>query len=80
MGMLKKLTEDRGLVTIISIHDLNLALRFADRFLLLKDGAIHRAPENNRLTAEDVREVYGVEMAIVEVAGHPVAVPIKEIN
>lgn len=80
MGMLRRLTETKNLITIISIHDINLALRFTDRFLLLKDGTVHRAPEKNKLAPEDIREVYGVEMAMIEVAGCPVAVPVREIH
>jgi iron complex transport system ATP-binding protein len=76
MGLLKGLTKTADLLTIVSIHDLNLALRFADRFLMLKEGLVHAAVERDGLTPEIIRDVYGVEVALGEVAGCPVAVPL----
>ena len=57
--------EDSGM--IIALHDLNLALRYTDKVLLLKDGEMYAygTPEDV-LTVESVRDVYGVDSAIVE--------------
>ena len=57
--------DDSGM--IIALHDLNLALRYTDKVLLLKDGEIYAygTPEDV-LTVESVRDVYGVNSAIVE--------------
>jgi iron complex transport system ATP-binding protein len=76
MGLLRDVTTRKHLLTIVSIHDLNLSLRFADRFLMLKDGAVHAAVDRTSLSADMIREVYEVEMVMGEVAGHPVAVPV----
>lgn len=65
-----------GLCAVISIHDLNLAVRHADRLLLLRDGRVHAAVPRDDLTAEMIREVYGIEVVLATVAGHPVVVPV----
>jgi iron complex transport system ATP-binding protein len=65
-----------GLCAVISIHDLNLALRHADRLLLLRDGKVHAAIPRDDITAEMIREVYGIEVVLATVAGHPVVVPV----
>ncbi|HJJ85693.1 MAG TPA: ABC transporter ATP-binding protein [Methanocorpusculum sp.] len=52
---------------IVALHDLNLALRYADHVVLLKDGAIYaNGKPEDVLTAEAVRDVYGVESEVVE--------------
>ena len=40
MHLVRKVTRERNLVTIAALHDLGLASRFADRFLLLHRGRI----------------------------------------
>ncbi len=52
---------------IVALHDLNLALRYADRVLLLKDGKIYAdGHPSDVLTPDAVRDVYGVESSLVE--------------
>ena len=52
---------------IIALHDLNLALRYTDKVLLLKDGAMYDYGAPSKvLTADSVREVYGVHAEFVE--------------
>ena len=52
---------------IIALHDLNLALRYTDKVLLLKDGAMYDYGTPSKvLTTESVREVYGVHAEFVE--------------
>ena len=55
------------ITAIIVIHDLNLALRFCDRFLLLKDGEVFRYGDRSVLDSEALRQVYGVDAKVVEV-------------
>ena len=40
LALLRDLTRARGLVTVVAIHDLNAAARFADRMALLCDGRL----------------------------------------
>ncbi len=54
---------------VIVIHDLNLALRFCDRLLLLHDGhALYNGSIREGLTPENIRTVYGVDARIAD--GH----------
>jgi iron complex transport system ATP-binding protein len=57
--------EDSGM--IIALHDLNLALRYTDKVLLLKDGEMYAyGTPSDVLTTESVRDVYGVDAEFVE--------------
>jgi iron complex transport system ATP-binding protein len=57
------------MIAVVVIHDLNLALRFCDRFLLLKDGQVYRHGDRSILDGEALKDVYGVDAQVVEVGG-----------
>ena len=57
------------MIAAVVIHDLNLALRFCDRFLLLKDGSVYRHGDCSILDSNALKEVYGVDAKVVEIEG-----------
>ncbi|BFP53190.1 MULTISPECIES: ABC transporter ATP-binding protein [unclassified Streptomyces] len=68
----------RGRTVVTVLHDLNQAARYADRLVAMKEGRIvaEGAP-GDIVTAELVREVFGLEAVIVPdpVTGSPLVVP-----
>jgi iron complex transport system ATP-binding protein len=62
LDLLGDLTRTRGLITLVAIHDLNAAARFADRIALLCDGRLLAtgSPEAV-LTAPTLARAYRVE-------------------
>lgn len=59
MRLLRAMTER---TVLIVIHDLNLALQFCDRLLLLHEGSVlYHGPIADGLTPERIKTVYGVE-------------------
>lgn len=75
MGLIRRVVAEQGLSAVVAIHDLNIAVRFADRLLFLKERRIHAVSTGKELTAEMIRHVYDVEVALEEVGGHTVVVP-----
>ncbi|MBF0232457.1 MAG: ABC transporter ATP-binding protein [Desulfamplus sp.] len=75
MGMVRKFVKEQNLSAIISIHDLNLAFRFADIFLMMKQHKVYQFIHKNKVTPEMIKEIYGIEMLIADVEGHTVVVP-----
>ena len=65
------LCREDGLTAIVVIHDLSLALRFCDRFLMLRDGTVYRYGGREILDPLSLRETYGVDAKVVEVEGKP---------
>ena len=57
-----------GKSAIVVMHDINLALRFCDRFLLLRQGEVYRYGDHNCLDAQAVRDVYQVNGRLVQIA------------
>jgi iron complex transport system ATP-binding protein len=76
MGLIRRIVETQGLSAVVAIHDLNIAVRFADTFLFLKDGRIHGVSTKEDLTVDMIQQVYGVEVALTDVGGHTVVVPL----
>jgi iron complex transport system ATP-binding protein len=76
MGLVRSIVETKGISAIIAIHDLNIALRFADRFIFLKNGRIHGICGKSELCSEMIQQVYGVDVALSEVNGYTLIVPL----
>ena len=60
----------------VTMHDLNLAIRFADRFLLLKNGTIFAAGGLEVMTPENIESVYSVPVRIKRIEEVPVVIPV----
>ena len=67
MRLVREYCEEKRISVIVSIHDINLALRYSDKFLLLKDGAIYDYGDASVITRQSIREVYQLD---VEVLNH----------
>ncbi len=63
MSIIKAVTAERNAVTLVALHDLNLAARFADHLLLMRDGRIVSAgPPEAMLTSSELGDAYGVRV------------------
>jgi iron complex transport system ATP-binding protein len=78
MELIKGLVAEKGISVIMAVHDLNLASRYADKILMMKDGTIYRAGNSSDvLTEEVILSVYGVVAVVREESGKPYIVPIS---
>ena len=75
LDITKQVVRQQALAAVVILHDLNLALRFADRFLVMKDGAVLALGGREVVDREMIWEVYGVRAQVLEVDGRPVVVP-----
>lgn len=75
MALVRREVQERGVAAAAVMHDINLALRYCDRFLFLKDGLVdaHGGPEV--VTAGQVQRIYGVEVQMLDYNGTKVAIP-----
>ena len=64
-----------GGTSIVVMHDVNLALRLAERFIFMKNGRVISDGGREILKPDLFEEVYGVKVEIEEVRGIPVVVP-----
>lgn len=58
-----ELAANKNMAIIIVLHDLNLALRYADHIVLLKDGKLFASGETDQvLTAQNIESVFEVSI------------------
>ncbi|MBP2171788.1 ABC transporter ATP-binding protein [Methanococcus voltae] len=76
MKIIKDISRTQNITSIIVMHDLNLALQYSDKFLLLKDGNIYAEGGNETINSESIEKVYGVEAGIHDVNGVKMVIPI----
>ncbi len=79
LELVREVVTTHDLICVTILHDLNTALRYGDKLLFLKDGLVHAVITPDEITPEIIREVYGVEAVIGEVAGFPVVYPVSYI-
>jgi iron complex transport system ATP-binding protein len=80
MGLIIHTVKGQGLSAVLSIHDLTLALRFADFFLFLKNGRVHTFGDRSAVTPEVIYEMYGVQVILQEVQGFPVMITLDGVK
>ena len=65
MELIKKITADKNLTTIITLHDPNIAGRYCNRLIMLNDGCIvHEGLRNNIFHAESLAAIYDMRIKI----------------
>ena len=77
ISLIKQIVLEHEISAVVTMHDLNLALRFADKFIMMKDCRIYAAGDRNILTTENIRAVYGVDVAVEIYNGTPVVIPLQ---
>ena len=74
MALVQNIAREQGITVLIVIHDLNLALRYCDRFYFLKDGSGYSYGGVETVTEETIQAVYGIRAEFAEVNGKKVVV------
>lgn len=76
INIIKKVVIDKQIAAVVTMHDLNLALRFADKFVLLKNGKVFAAGGIEVMTSENIEDVYSVPVKIEKYSTTPVVIPL----
>jgi len=63
--LIRDLASKRGITTVLALHDINFAARFADSVLVLNGGAVKAfGPPREVITGELLRSVYSIEARV----------------
>ena len=68
----RKLAKEKGIAILSSLHDLNQALTFGDKFFFLKNGVVKYAGGREIITPEVVRDTFDVDVRVREIDGQTV--------
>lgn len=78
LDLLRRLNRDRGRTVILVLHDLNLACRYADHLVVMRDGAVEGSgPPADVITPESVRSVFDLRCEVIPdpLTGTPLVLP-----
>lgn len=79
LDLVTDLNRERGTTVAMVLHDLNLAARYADELVAVKEGTVvAQGSPTEVITAERVRGIFGLTASVVPdpVTGTPLVVPI----
>lgn len=79
LDLLTDLNRERGTTTVIVLHDLNLAARYADHLIAIKDGRLHSQGAPAEVVTEAmVQDVFGMRSRVSPdpVSGCPMVLPL----
>ncbi len=82
-ALVTRLNQDRGVTTVISTHDLNLAASICRRLVMMRAGeVIATGPTDEVLTPAHVRALYDVDadVHVHEASGHVTVVPVRRLH
>ncbi|MER5171216.1 ABC transporter ATP-binding protein [Thioclava kandeliae] len=77
LGLLQRLTRNEGRSVVMVIHDLNMAARYCDHIVALKQGrVVFDGPVVQLMTPARLHDIYGVSMQVLSPPDlSPVAIP-----
>jgi iron complex transport system ATP-binding protein len=61
----KKLAREKNISILSSLHDLNQALYFGDKFFFLKNGVVKYAGGEEVFTEEVIKDIFDIDVRIV---------------
>lgn len=70
----KKLARQKHISILSSLHDLNQALYFGDKFFFLKDGVVKYAGGKECVKEDVIRDVFDIDVKIVEIDNRKVII------
>jgi len=75
LKLIREIVTGHRLAGVMTMHDLNMALRYADRFIFLKDGSIYAAVNRNEITPEIIEAVYGLAVSVEHHRNEVIIIP-----
>ena len=76
----RAIAREHQICVVLVLHDLNLAVRYCDRFLFLKDAEVFACGGPEVMSADNIEAVYGMHVHVVDQMGIPVIVPFPDIK
>ena len=75
MNLIRRVADEHDMAVVMTMHDLNMALRHADKTIFLKDGNIHAMTTACGVTPEVIQDVYGLPVHVHRIDGQAVVIP-----
>lgn len=75
MRLIHRVVVEHRIAAVMTMHDLNMALRHADQTIFLKGGVIFAVAAPSEVTPAIIEQVYGLPVSIHHIDGQHVVLP-----
>ena len=76
----RRIAQERSISVCIILHDLNLAIRYCDSFLFLKDSQVYAFGGREVMSPENIEDVYRMHVHVMSYMGIPQIIPFPDIR
>lgn len=81
LSLIRRLGHDRSLCVVVVLHDVNMAARFCDRIVALRDGRlVANEPPSSFMSPAALARVYGIDMEVLPRPGAGVGVAVPHLR
>ncbi len=70
----KKLSRDKAIGILSSLHDLNQAMHFGDKFFFIKDGMIKYSGGKDCINKEVIKDIFDINVRIVDIENRKIII------
>ena len=74
LKLIKFYSKEKNILSILVMHDINLALRFCDKFIFMKDGKIEAEGDKDIINSKLIKDIYEIDVDICKYKGIDVVV------
>ena len=75
MRLMRRTADELGKTVVLVLHDINFAACYSDHVVAMRDGVVvHQGAPEAIMTADVMRDVYDVDVAVHRIDGRPIAV------
>lgn len=76
LNLIFQIARDNKIAVIAVLHDLNMSLRYANKFMFLKDKKIAAYGGKEIMTNDIISNIYGLPVAVEKIHGQQIVVPL----
>ena len=80
LSLVRDIVQEHNLAVIMTMHDLNSALRYSDQYICLKNHTVFGAGKIEEIRPDLLTKVYGLPVEIIRHKGYPLVVPVEKAS
>ncbi|MFC1642169.1 ABC transporter ATP-binding protein [Myxococcota bacterium] len=80
LTLVRAIVNGHDVSAVMSLHDINMAIHYADTVVFMKNGLVHSVCTKSEITERIIEEVYEVRVVLHRTANYPIVVPIQCIK
>lgn len=69
MSIIRKLSNEEKVTILVTMHDINSAIRLGNHFILIKDGQVYSEGNNEIINKESISKVYDIDIDLIDIKG-----------